>query len=523
MPLIAIKKDKDYLRIAVASGSKTSGRLQFERALSVELAGETEPLSAARLGDKLQAVLEKIGAQRGDATFIVARSDVEMGQFQLPLVPDDELPDVVRFQARNHFTSITEESIVDFVVLSKTDKNISVLAAVLTGEALQRIHDTLAPTGLKLKHIVVRPFAAAELLHTGNSDKGCRVIIEIIGREADISVVHNDKIVLSRTVRVPESYTVEKFDAWLPGEIRRTITAAQGQVGAEEVQSIVVCGSANEHEQLCQDLEKSFQIKSHFVKPFDLVQKSSRFETPTRNDGFASLLGSLLRTSGESNRGLDFVNPRKRVAKKLDKKKLYRIAGVAAAILILGVTSVWWILGSKQAEITSLQNAINEIKPYADQNKGAIQNAEIIDQWKSRQIDWLEELYKLSNTIPEPDNTRLLRLTARANRTDTASIELVGLLKDASIRNVKETLEARPYRVEPKKVTPSDEGGFEQQYTVSLFFPFSEIMPNGTVVTFDDKLAAEIEKAAKQQSNETKAAPESELDIDTGKADPRAE
>ena len=99
----------------------------------------------------------------------------------------------------------------------------------------------------------------------------------------------------------------------------------------------------------------------------------------------------------------------------------------------------------------------------------------------------------------------------------------MGLLKDASIRSVKETLEARPYRVEPKKVSPSNEGGFAQQYTVSLFFPFSEIMPNGTVVTFDDKLAAEIEKAAKQERDETEAAPESELDINTGKADERAE
>lgn len=510
MPLIAIKKDKDYLRIAVASGSRTSGRIQFESAESVELAGETEVLSPTRLGEKLRAVLNQLGASKGDATVIVARSDVEMGQFQLPLVPDDELPDMVRFQARNQFTSITDDSVVDFVVLSSTETKITVLAAVLTEENLKRIHATIEPTGLKLKHIVLRPFGAAELIHAGHPDSRCRMIIEIIGREADLSVVRNDQLILSRTVRVPDSYTVEKFDAWLPGEIRRTITAAQNQLGSDEVESIVVCGSIEEHERLGQELEASFQTETRFIRPFELINKSSRFQSPARSDGFASLLGSLLRNTSEPNRGIDFANPRKRVAKKLDHKKIAKIAAVAAAFLVLGAGGIWWLLSNKQAEIARLQGLIDQLQPETQQTEGAIQNAEIIDEWKKRQIDWVEELYRLSHAVPEPDDTRLIRVTANANRIENASLQLSGLLKDSSFRDVKNRLEERPYVVRPKNITTTAEGGFSQKYVVDLFFPFPKILPNGQVVNFDE---AQKKDQTNTENNELDTTTDSETVI----------
>ena len=511
MPLIAIKKDKDYLRIAVASGSRTSGRIQFESAESVELTGETEELSPARLGEKLHAVLNQLGVSKGDATVIVARNDVEMGQFQLPAVPDDELPDMVRFQARNQFTSITEDSVVDFVVLASTDTKTTVLAAVLTEETLNRIRATIEPTGLKLKHIVLRPFGAAELIHAGHPDPRCRMIIEIIGREADLSVVRNDKLILSRTVRVPDSYTVEKFDAWLPGEIRRTMTAAQSQLGSDEIESIIVCSSVEEHGRLGQELEASFQTEIKFIRPFELINKSNRFQSPAHNDGFASLLGSLLRNTSESHHGIDFANPRKRVAKKLDHKKIMKFAAIAATLLILGAGGIWWTLSNKQAEITRLQGLIDQLRPETQQTEGAIQNAEIIDEWKKRQIDWVEELYRLSHAVPEPDDTRLIRVTANANRIDNASLQLSGLLKNSSFRDVKDQLEDRPYVVRPKNITTTADGGFSQKYVVDLFFPFPKILPNGQVVNFDE---APKKDQTNAENNQPDAAAEPETVID---------
>lgn len=485
MALIALKKDKDCLRVAVATSSRATGRLQFEHALTVELAGETEELSPARLGDKLRAILGTVGVQRGDVTVIVARNDVEMRHLQLPPVPDEELPEMVRFQARNHFTSFSDESLVDFVPLSRTDDHSTVLAAALSEEVVQRIQDIVEAAGLKLRHIVVRPFAAVELVRSEHPDPGTRVILEMIGREADISVVENDHIIMSRTVRVPDSYSDDQFDAWLPGEIHRTITAAQGQTQAGDPGEIVVCGSPDEHPRLAAELKKDFQVETRFLKPFDQIHKSNRLELPARHDGFASLLGSLVGQVGEDRRGLDFLAPRKKPESRVNRKKVYQLVGLAAALLLMGLASIWWVLGNKQAQISELQAQINEIRQFTDVTGDTIKNTLPLDNWRSRQVNWLEELYQLSQILPDPDKTRIGRFTANSARNDNAAIDIRGLLKDTSMRELSDRLETRPYSIRPT-VDPTKEGGFDQEYRVALQFPFAKIAPDGRVLYFDD-------------------------------------
>ena len=258
MALIALSWDRKFIRIAVASPYRSASHLQFDQAMSFELDSDAEEMSPLKLGEKLTAILNKVGVTKGDATVIVSRGDIEMRQFSLPPVPDTELPDMVRFQARNQFTSLSDDCLVDYVKLNEDDQHRTVLAASFSDENAKKIRDTIEATGLRLKHIVVRHFAACELVRSTYPTEKCRLVVEIIGREADISVVINNYVVLARTVRVPDTYSDEQFDAWLPGEIRRTMASAQGQAGATKPEEIIVCGSASEHEQLSKDLQESF-------------------------------------------------------------------------------------------------------------------------------------------------------------------------------------------------------------------------------------------------------------------------
>lgn len=483
MALIALKWDKDFIRVAVATNARGGSRVQFDRAQSIELAGDTEELSPAKLGDKLRAILERLGVQRGEATVIVARSDVEMRQFQLPPVPPDELPDMVRFQARNHFTTFNEESLIDFVPLETDEEHCTVLAAALSGEDVQKIRETVEAAGLKLRHIVVRPFAAAELVRAARPGNHCRVVLEIIGQEADLSVIENDFVLMSRTVRVPESYTVDQFDTWLPGEIRRTITAAGGQAGAGDVSEIIVCGNESEHKKLAEELKEKFSFDINFLPPFDLINKSGRFEQPTHDDGFASLLGSLVQSTSEENHALDFLNPRKKPEKTLDRRKIYTGVGVAASVILLGLFFVWWLLGNKDAQIAKLKEDIAGIRQFTDITDVTLADTLPLDDWKSKENNWLEELHCLSEILPEPESTRLGRFSGN-DGIGTGNISVRGLLKDATMRDLIARLESRPYSVNPND-DPTNEGGFEREYRIGLQFPNSQIGPHGEVLRQD--------------------------------------
>ncbi len=431
MPHVALNWDAHRIRLVIAAGGKAAiGKVRFDRAETIVLNGSDgdesiHDLSPIQLADKLRAVLSRFGVTRGDATVVLSRSDVEIRELDLPPVPPEELPDVVRFQARNVFTSFTEDWLLDFVPISGT----SVLAVAISGDRAKSIRETVEHAGLKLRHIVLRPFAAAELMRGEGTGNRCRVIVEPLWRQADISVVRNDFVVLTRTVRVPETYSDEQFDAWLPDEIKRTIAAASNQIDSRPVEEIVVCGGESMHQKLSKELSVSFDIPASFLDPFSAVATGSSFERPEQVDGYTSLLGSIIQTSGGGNYAVDFLAPRRPPQPQINKRKLAVIGGIAATLLLSGIIWLWWTMSSRSTEIARLQKENSETRAKVEELETLAKRIAKIDTWQSFNIDWLEELYQLSTMFPDPEDVRLSSISLD-RQPNTANLSSKGLIRD---------------------------------------------------------------------------------------------
>ncbi len=493
MPHIALNWDSHRIRLAVAAmGKARRGRVRFDRAVTVLLngAGELDAnvsgLSTSQLADKLKAILERYGVSRGDATVVLARGDVEMRELQLPPVPAEELPELVRFQARNHFTSFTDEWLLDYAPISDGPRGCTVLAMAIPGIRARKIRETVELAGLKLRHIVMRPFAAAELLRGHRPSDKCRVILEPLWRQADISVVRDDYVVLTRTVRVPDTYSDEQFDAWLPDEIRRTIAAASNQRGAEEIGEIVVCGSESLHQKLRDELAAKFDFPATFFDPFEAVATGGDFEKPEQIDGFASLLGSILQSSGGENHAVDFLNPRRANQPKLDQRKMVIGGSIAAAVLILAGAWLWWIFALRNSEIARLENENKSLLEEVGTIEQQADRVAVVDRWRAGGIDWLEELYQLSMLFPDPDEARLNQLTASV-QIKNALIAAKGVVSDQeTLAALNRNLLDRPFiDVDTVRNNPTGDDQFgrliDQNLLVPLFDVESVGQPSRTV------------------------------------------
>jgi hypothetical protein len=368
-----------------------------------------------------------------------------MRELQLPPVPEEELPDLVRFQARNWFTSFTDEWLLDYAPIARGPRGSTVLAMAIPGTRARKIRETVELAGLKLRHIVMRPFAAAELLRHYQPVDSCRVILEPLWRQADISVVRNDYVVLTRTVRVPDTYSDEQFDAWLPDEIRRTIAAASNQTGAEEIREIVVCGSESLHQKLRDELAARFEFPATFFDPFEAVFTGSDFEKPEHSDGFASLLGSIIQSSGSENHAVDFLNPRRAPQPELDKRKLIIGGAIAASLVLLGGFVLWWIFNSRDRQIARLESENSKLQTEVTGLEEQANRIEIVDRWRVGGIDWLEELYQLSLLYPDPEVARLYQFNAGA-QVNNALITTKSAVRDQeTLGELSRRLLDRPY------------------------------------------------------------------------------
>ena len=119
-------------------------------------------------------------------------------------MPEDELPDVVRFQAVRQFTTLGDNWPLDFVPLGpNADGGMNVLAAAISPELLEQIRKDCSVAGITVSRLVLRPFAAAALLKDQLGDGQCRMIVDLLRDEADLTVLIGSQVIFPRTVRLP--------------------------------------------------------------------------------------------------------------------------------------------------------------------------------------------------------------------------------------------------------------------------------------------------------------------------------
>lgn len=107
------------------------------------------------------------------------------------------------------------------------------------------------------------------------------------------------------------------------------------------------------------------------------------------------------------------------------------------------------------------------------------QNQRALDEWTGSEIDWLDELYDLTDRFPNPNNVRLVQFTGdpmthTAKNAHVARLTLKGIMNnDYQALNQLESrlVNDGHYRVEPKVLgrnTAADRFRFPQQFTARV-------------------------------------------------------
>jgi Tfp pilus assembly PilM family ATPase len=374
---------------------RTSGKgVTVDLAMSVDL-GDDEKTSGETVGQRLAAVLTEKGVGNCDALVAVPRGKTELRVLQTPPAPDEELPEMVRFQALQQFSSMREDWPLDFVRLDSGDEEQTrILAAALAPQVVQEIQDSCASCRSPASRLVLRPFATASLFKRRCDDGRCRLLVELLSEEVDLTVLLDGQVVFLRSVRL----SAEGLSTALVGEIRRTIAAAQNQLGQRRIEAVTLVGNEDEHAALQEQLDLD-------VQPFDPfagtdVGSQLREAMPSHPGRYAALLGMLHDEAEGRPHGIDFLNPRRK-PKPPDPRRRYALLGSAAALLLIALIGmIWWSLRSYNNKIESLQTqskSLEELVSAAERTRSEVGE---IDGFVAGDINWLDELYELSKEFP---------------------------------------------------------------------------------------------------------------------------
>ena len=450
MATVALQFEDD--QILVASSRAVGNREQIQNLFSIELNGDRE--SAAK---ELETELAKHGLSRSEVIIVVSRANVEMRELTIPPAPDEEVPDMVRFMARNEFASLNENWALDYLPMtgdSTTQR--TVLATGISAELQNQFKAIVEPAGLKIKHIVLRPFALIDLIRSKLAHGQCKLLVDPNGDQTDMTIVDGDALITTRTVRMPTSDDANRRADSMLSEVKRTLASSRKTLGSRKVTEVLIMGTASQHKMLEGNLRGQLELNVEFVSALDHASVESTLTTPENEERYASLIGSLVRHHSANSHTVDFVNPRRPVIVKKDYSKWYLYAGAALAASLLVIAVCWWTLSSQSSEIARNQETLDRLieenkgsnnKPGVDQILGEISK---VDDWKASGINWLEEIYQYSERALTPDDVIVDLFDAAAGlRADSVPTILINtrLTEVQKESELIESLAQRPFEV----------------------------------------------------------------------------
>ncbi len=334
---LALEWNSREIRVAVASGR--GQRAVIEQAFVVPWSDDESAAESReqRIGQQIAAELDARGIARHPALVAVGRTSIELRQLQLPPAPDEDLPEMVRFQAAREFNELDENWLLDFVPIDQgPGAPRTVLATAIAPAVIRQIEGVCEAAGLKMQRLLLRPCEAASLLTRNRPGKPgqFRLLVDLLGDEADLTVVVGANAVFLRTTRLgsdPPSLPA------LLAEIRLTMAAAQNQLAGNKVEGVLLSGRGATEAELAKSIEAELAMPAEPSDPFGGLElgPALRGAMPERPGRFAALLGMLLIEIRGAGHTIDFLHPRRR-AEAPSRRRQWIMVAAAAALLPVG-------------------------------------------------------------------------------------------------------------------------------------------------------------------------------------------
>ncbi len=473
--LVAIEWDAKEARVVI--GRKRASGVAVDQAFAVPLPQRDEgAASEPDVGSILAKALAEHGVARTEAMVAVGRASIELRFLSTPPVPDEELPAVVRFQAVRQFTTLGEDWPLDFVPLApNADGGMNVLAAAISPELLAQIRKDCSTAGITLSRLVLRPFAAASLLKQQFQDGKCRMIVDILRDDADLTVLIGSQVIFPRTVRMPTVSDTDVLARTLLAEGRRTMIAAQNQLGGRRVDEVIIFGDGQHHSTLKQLLEKELSLTVQLVDPLERVEwADARVKKPEYPGTFAPLLGMMVDEAAGIPPVIDFLHTHKKPAPPDQKRKYVAALAAIAAVALIALGFMQWRLWSLDSEIKMLSATRTKLEKSAKDSAKPVKDAEALDAFAAGDVTWLDELSRISEKMPPPEAAQISEITAQTmSKGGGGFIKFVGYVdKSDRVGEIEDALRDKQHTVSGKGTGHDPERGvlqwaFDETITVS--------------------------------------------------------
>jgi hypothetical protein len=438
--------------------------------------------SPAQAGAALKRQLTSHSISTTQTVVIVSRDEAVVRRLEVPAVPDEELPDLVRFQAAARTSTPLERLALDYVPIVATDENLrSVLLVTIDASRLKSIRETVAAAGLQLEAVTLSPLATAELVNRSAAEAertAPSIVIWQKGEYVELSLLDQARLSFSHSIRLPAAEGDAHIQP-LQTELNRTLIAmGQSHPGAELEQAYLIPGR-NADPQVRDLLNQRFPQGLHLLEALDAVEALGLSDQEKSAASLAApAIGELLARHRATLPAVDFVNPRKKVLppdRRKEKIRLYAAGG--ALLLVLGM---WWqqsTLSERQQEFDDLTDEIASLDQSIAEGQPAVKEAKALHNWLASEAPAIPTVANLGKYLPDTARLYFVDLKVAPGSADSIAT-ITGEFRAKTPSDINDLLDRLPkteFRIIPNTIGSEKK---DPDYPAEYRFRLEQLKPS---------------------------------------------
>jgi hypothetical protein len=427
------------------------------RTISCVWTDDTRPdADATRAGEFLRSQLTQAGATSQQVLFVLPRESVVARKLELPDAPDEELPNLVRFQAATRLATPVDQLALDFLPLPPDPDHAgrNALAVSIDAKRLERGLKTCAAAGLTPLSVGISSVSVAELvLRCAASPAQAMLIVYQQGTRVEISLVDGMQLVFAHSTRLPEGSGASHVQP-LQAEINRSLVALSHSHPAVQSGDVYLIQDGSDDPDVEQALRQRFESRLKCLTPAEIADVMA---VPAGMALTAPVLGEFAAHQERRLSAIDLLSPRRPpVPRDLRKQRLIMAAAVAAVVLIGGYVSVKWRIDSREETLASLKSEQAELANAVKQGQPTLKVAEAFDDWLQTRADPLQVMADWNALSPPTSQVFMKNLEYYPpNKTTGARLSGLGFARERlDVIEWFNTLSENGYGVTPDPVDP---------------------------------------------------------------------
>lgn len=462
-------------RLIGLDAESTKQGIMVRKSFEIEWPEGMKPLQQPEeAGQWLKESLQKLGLTGRTVVVGLPRTDYVTRRLEVPDVPDEELPNLVRFQATAKTATPLDQLRLDFLPIAKIGERTSrdVLLFTIPRGRLEPLVRLFAASELTVAGVVPGVVGLSEMVAHAQVEtqapENVVLAVSVHQHGGEAAVLYGGHLLLTHAFRLSAG---ESNASVVIPEIRRALVTLRSHWPTLRVERTWLNADSS-HQDLQAALEKAVGTEVLRLEPSRVPSVSLDADVENQfAPNMLSSLGLLLQKNRCLADTLDFLHPRQ-PQKRRDPKRTRLLAIAAAVVVAFGVG--YFVRSNAMSrlddDIKSLAAQIDEADEFVDEREDLLTSASDVEAWLDKSVQPIDRFAEFEAASPGRERIVLQNWQATAEpRGARAQITGAAIGKDPrDHRELFAALAAQGYDVHATRDEDSEDPSYPYRKSLDL-------------------------------------------------------